>query len=200
MINRNQKIAAGAAIAVVAAVSGGLYNASHHHHHKPTPKPPVPSPSPVTPPPSPVPVPSPGPHKDGLPNAALTPGETDPAVTQANIHQTICVPGYSSRVRPPVSVTDAIKTERMAAYGIPVNQKAAYELDHLIPLSLGGAPRSDLNLWPELRTGPEGANVKDKYEFAIYKAVCADKIPLADAQKATATDWEAANTKFFPTG
>jgi hypothetical protein len=26
---------------------------------------------------------------------ASTPGAVDPAVTQANIHQTICVPGYS---------------------------------------------------------------------------------------------------------
>ena len=30
-----------------------------------------------------------------------TPGAIDQAVTQANIHQTICAPGYSGNVRPP---------------------------------------------------------------------------------------------------
>jgi hypothetical protein len=40
---------------------------------------------------------------------ASTPGATDPAVTQTNIHQTICVPGYSRSVRPPSWYTSKLK-------------------------------------------------------------------------------------------
>jgi len=54
----------------------------------------------------------------GLPDPACTPGATDPRVTQANINLTICMRGYTATVRPPVSVTDRIKVERMAAYGL----------------------------------------------------------------------------------
>jgi hypothetical protein len=37
-------------------------------------------------------------------------------VTQATIDATICVPGWSKQVRPPASVTRAMKKERMRAY------------------------------------------------------------------------------------
>jgi hypothetical protein len=68
-------------------------------------------------------------------------------VTQANIDQTICVSGYTTTVRPPESVTEAVKVRAMAAYGLA--GLGSYELDHLIPLELGGAPADIRNLWPE---------------------------------------------------
>jgi hypothetical protein len=37
----------------------------------------------------------------GLPSRTLTPGATNPAVTQATIHQTICVRGWTASMRPP---------------------------------------------------------------------------------------------------
>jgi len=37
-------------------------------------------------------------HGD-LPDPECTPGVADANITQANIHQTICVPGYSSKIR-----------------------------------------------------------------------------------------------------
>src|SRR2546426_4112782 len=80
-----------------------------------------------------------------LPDPACTPGATDPRVTQENIGSTICVSGYTSTVRPPVSVTNPIKQERMQAYGF-TDSTANYELDHLISLELGGAPSDVKNL------------------------------------------------------
>jgi hypothetical protein len=37
---------------------------------------------------------------DGLPDPWCTPGAIDPAVTQENLQETICVPDYSKSVRP----------------------------------------------------------------------------------------------------
>ena len=74
---------------------------------------------------------------------------------QNNVDQTICVPGYAKTVRPPVEVTDQIKTERMATYG-DSDSPANYELDHLIPLEVGGCPDCVSNLWPEPYSGDLG--------------------------------------------
>lgn len=129
--------------------------------------------------------------RDGLPDPACTPGGTDPRVTSANIDRTICVSGYTKTVRPAVSVTSAIKRERMAAYGA-TGSPSDYELDHLIPLELGGAPADVANLWPEPLQGGEGATTKDQVENALHRAVCAHRLALADAQRAIATNWRTA--------
>src|SRR3989338_6405173 len=42
---------------------------------------------------------------DGLPDHACTPGAINPAVTQSNIHETICRKGFTKTIRPPQSVT-----------------------------------------------------------------------------------------------
>lgn len=123
-----------------------------------------------------------------VPDARCTPGATDPRVTQANIQQTICVPGYTRTVRPPVRVTSQIKKDRIAAYNAP-GGAPMYELDHLIPLELGGAPSDIRNLWPEPWDGIEGAHVKDTRENVLHRQVCTGKVTLADAQKQMAADW-----------
>ena len=48
------------------------------------------------------------------PNATLTPGATNPEVTQENIHDTICVKGWTDTVRPPSSYTNKLKTTQLA--------------------------------------------------------------------------------------
>ncbi|MEA2617843.1 MAG: hypothetical protein QOE72_3626 [Chloroflexota bacterium] len=45
---------------------------------------------------------------------ACTPGVTDPRVSQDNMQQTICVPGYTRGVRPPASYTDERKRQPLA--------------------------------------------------------------------------------------
>lgn len=71
-----------------------------------------------------------------------------------------------------------------------------FELDHLVPLSLGGANRAS-NLWPEPRdVRPWGAEAKDRLEDRLHVLVCRGRISLPDAQRAIRTDWIAAYRRF----
>jgi hypothetical protein len=129
-----------------------------------------------------------------LPDHLCTMGAVDPRVTQGNIAATICRSGYTATVRPPESVTEPIKVERLAAYGISA-PLAMYELDHLIPLELGGAS-TVTNLWPEPLAGSRGAHRKDDLENAMRRQVCSGAVSLAVAQLAIATNWEDAYQTF----
>jgi len=118
-----------------------------------------------------------------LPDPRCTPGAYDPQVTAA----VLCAPGYTTRsYRPPASQTDAAKRDIVEpAYGMA---GVAGELDHLVPLELGGA--NDLsNLWVEAGSIP---NPKDEVENRLHDMVCAGQVTLRAAQVAIATDWETA--------
>lgn len=127
-----------------------------------------------------------------LPDPRCTPGALDPAVTAANLRTTICRPGgYTASVRPPERLTEPVKKQIMAAYGIPWSQAHRYELDHLVELSAGGASDTR-NLWPEpnsdahqYKRGPyvhnesqwasrtfSIANDKDFVEVQLFDLVC----------------------------
>ncbi len=124
-----------------------------------------------------------------LPDKNCTPGSIDPSVTQENIQQTICVPGYSGKVRPPVSYTNKLKIQQIKEYGYADTTLANYEEDHLISLQLGGNPTDPKNLWPEPGAAP---NPKDKIENLCHKKVCKGEISLANAQAQIATNWPTA--------
>ena len=128
-------------------------------------------------------------HRE-LPDRSCTPGSIDPAVTQRNIHSTICRAGWTAKVRPPESQTERAKYHvAYPAYDIP--DSARSELDHLVPLELGGS--NDItNLWPEVGKIP---NPKDSVEDTLNHAVCDGRVSLAAAQKAIATDWLTAETR-----
>jgi hypothetical protein len=119
-----------------------------------------------------------------LPDPACTPGAIDPAVHQSNIRTTICLPGYTSTVRPSASETDKWKRVAVAAYGIT----GTGEYDHLVSLELGGTNATS-NLWPEPGSIP---NPKDSVENRLHKEVCSGQITLAAAQQAIATNWTTA--------
>lgn len=123
-----------------------------------------------------------------LPDPNCTPGATDPRVNQDDIKSTICVSGYTSTVRPPVSVTNKIKVERMQAYGF-TDSMSNYELDHFIPLELGGSPDSIQNLFPESYANPYGAKEKDKVENYLHDMVCSGSITLQTAQEEIRSNW-----------
>ena len=129
---------------------------------------------------------------NGLPDSVCSPGATDPRVTQGNIRTTICTRGYTAKVRPSTTYTDALKRSQIRQYGYTDTNPAHYEEDHLIPLELGGHPSDPKNLWPEPLDGPEGAFVKDGVENSLNTKVCAGLIRLADAQKAIAENWQLA--------
>lgn len=123
--------------------------------------------------------------RDGgeLPDRSCTPGAIDPAVTQADIDSTICRSGYTTKVRPPESQTEKFKWDvAEPAYG---QHDVPGELDHLVPLELGGA-NDARNLWVEAGSIP---NPKDAVEDALNNAVCAGRISLRAAQRAIARNW-----------
>jgi hypothetical protein len=113
----------------------------------------------------------------------------NPAVTQANIATTICVPGWSATQRPPTSYTNRVKRKLMTQAGIPWSARAEYELDHGVPLVLGGHPSSVHNLHLQPWQGPEGAYAKDAVERRVRAMVCSGQLDLLRAQLCMADDW-----------
>ncbi len=113
------------------------------------------------------------------------PGAVDPLVTKENIQETICRAGYTRTVRPPQSFTDHIKIEQLRELNLG-GMPSDYELDHLIPLELGGCPDCKANLWME----PLGAALrKDTVERHLHREVCAGRMELTEAQQMIAQDW-----------
>jgi len=114
---------------------------------------------------------------------APVPGEVDTHVTQSTIRTTICEHGYTAKVRPPRKATDGIK--RRLINGLSGSPQD-YELDHLIPIGLGGHPQSPKNLW--LQAWPEAA-IKDRDELRLHREVCAGRITLEQAQHEMLATW-----------
>jgi hypothetical protein len=124
-----------------------------------------------------------------LPDPVITPGAINPGITQENIRQTVCVKGYTKKIRPPAHLTNKLKKQQIRAYGYTDTNLKLYEEDHLIALEIGGAPDDPLNLWPQPRNSEWGAEKKDQLENVLHKKICAREIPLAEAQRAMATNW-----------
>ncbi len=131
-----------------------------------------------------------------LPDQTRTPGVTNPDVTQANINETICVPGWTKTIRPPSSYTSKLKLEQIKEYRYKDKKPGSYEEDHLISLQLGGHPKDPENLWPQPYNVRCGARIKDVVETRLKRMVCEGKISLVDAQKAIATNWITAYRKY----
>jgi hypothetical protein len=125
-----------------------------------------------------------------IPDPSITPGALNPAVTQATINKTICVAGYSAKIRPPASWTNALKKKQMVQYGFASSWKMSdVEEDHAIAISLGGAPKDARNLWPQPWYGSHGAKKKDVLENYLHRQVCAHRMTLKAAQGAIMPDW-----------
>jgi hypothetical protein len=102
-------------------------------------------------------------------------GRLNPDVTQATIGATICKAGWAKSVRPPASYTSKLKRQQLPA-GASAKD---YQLDHLMPLELGGAPKDPANLHivPIHR-----AEADDVWENRLHKSVCNGSMTLAVAQ------------------
>ena len=126
----------------------------------------------------------PTPH---LPDPDLTPGDVfDVTLTD------ICTPGYSKTVR---AVPKYLRDQVFRNYGIESHQRSNYQLDHLIPLAIGGS-NSVRNLWPQpYNASPWGARAKDRLENRLHRLVCDGKLDLKTAQQEIAADWTKAYRK-----
>jgi hypothetical protein len=99
----------------------------------------------------------------------------NPDVTQDTIRQTICVSGYTKAVRPSSSYANGVKAKLLRESGIDESHMPDYELDHIVPLSLGGHPRKLGNLALQPWEGEHGAIRKDLLS-AGCKSWCAASI------------------------
>lgn len=135
-----------------------------------------------------------GPAAVSVPNVLLTPGAVDPTVTL----DTICNRTTRERRRVPFATSAAI----LAAYGIPEAQSASYELDHLIPLAIGGSNLA-ANLWPQPWVE---ADLKDRLEVEMQRRACVAyrtltptdaEAVLRQEQREIATDWGGAYVRYL---
>jgi hypothetical protein len=115
-----------------------------------------------------------------LPDAACTPG----AVSTTSL-DVVC--GTATRGRR--KVNRALRRRVLHAYGLPLHEEpGAYEIDHLVPLELGGS-NDFANLWPE---AAPGFHDKDRVEDDLHRRVCSGHLSLVAAQAAIARDWTTA--------
>lgn len=116
------------------------------------------------------------------PDPQLTPGVIEPNATT----EEICVKGYAGTVR---HVTEKTHEEVFREYGLPYPEpRGTYEVDHLIPLELGGS--NDIkNLWPEPSDPHPGFHQKDEVENYLHDEVCSGKVSLEEAQREIRNDW-----------
>jgi 5-methylcytosine-specific restriction endonuclease McrA len=119
-----------------------------------------------------------------LPNRQLTPGAWDSSLTV----DYLCTHPTDERR----NVTAATKHKVFASYKIAYpstpSSRGQWEVDHLVPLSLGGT-NDTRNLWPEQAPG---FHDKDKLELRLRTLVCSHQLDLRTAQRAIATDWKSA--------
>jgi len=126
-----------------------------------------------------------------LPDPALTPGDVfDVTVTD------ICTPRYSKAVR---AVPRYLREQVFRSYGIEPQQRGDYQLDHLIPLAIGGS-NSVRNLWPQPHnTSLWDTRAKDRLENRLLRFVCTGKLDLQTAQQEIAADWTQSYRNFMGT-
>ncbi len=129
-----------------------------------------------------------------FPDARCTPGGVNPSVTM----ETLRNPAWRTRCLRNCETSEAQKHIAYSWYAITKprensEENQVCELDHLIPLELGGADGMG-NLWPEC--GPADAplrernfKIKDRVENYLADEVRAGRIPLAEAQHGIARDW-----------
>lgn len=88
------------------------------------------------------------------------------------------------------SVDSSMRKEVFEEYGLSYPQPSGmYEVDHFIPLELGGS--NDLtNLWPQPADPMPGFHQKDCVEDYLHAQVCKlGSMSLADAQREIVSDW-----------
>ena len=119
-----------------------------------------------------------------LPDKECSPG----AIFETATKNQICVSGYTKTVR---NVSETLKKDVYWEYGIYSHTTGQYEVDHIIPLELGGS--NDIaNLYPEAAEPRPGFHEKDQLENLLHQKVCDGEITLSKAQTMIAVDWASA--------
>ena len=127
-----------------------------------------------------------------LPIPSQTSGDINPVLTKS----VLCAPHFSTRLYR--NVPSELKNDVYASYGLTRGKlPCPCEVDHLIPLEVGGS--NDItNLWPQSYvTTPLNAHVKDCLEDKLHKLVCSGQVPLKEAQDAISSNWIDAYHKYM---
>jgi hypothetical protein len=123
-----------------------------------------------------------------LPDPNLTPG----AVYADFGYKQACVEG-TPEYR--YVLTPSQKREVYGRYNVLPGQR--YEIDRLVPATLGGTDAPE-NLWPQsLTTTPWDAAHKNALEVSLRIDVCLGKIDIKDAQRKIATNWVKAYCEYI---
>jgi hypothetical protein len=126
-----------------------------------------------------------------VPDDRLTPGVI--ATSDPNV---VCHPNYSKTVR---HTSGALKHRIYQNYRIDPHS-GRFEVDHRLPLSIGGAD-VEKNLWAEsYSTEPWNASVKDRLEvFLLHEACYRHTMTLPEAQQLLLppNDWRDIYRRFF---
>jgi hypothetical protein len=106
----------------------------------------------------------------------------------------VCDPGYAQRVR---KVPESLKREIFKEAGIPEDRHSLYEIDHIVPLSVGG-DNSKTNLQAQTWDDPDGAHTKDRVEFMAFIKVRNGELTITQAQAIFRTPggWQEAYKKY----
>jgi hypothetical protein len=135
-----------------------------------------------------------------LPIPGLTPGATDPEVTEANIQESICKVTHFTWTEghaPPASYLEQLAQQQIKDYGYTDLNPKHYQMDHLIPLSLGGHPTDPKNIWPQVLIAKWSARRKDYLEQILHDKVCKGELKLSEAQELFRTNWIEAYKKYI---
>ncbi len=135
-----------------------------------------------------------------LPDPKLTPGSTDPEVSEANIKESICKVTHFTWTEghaPPASFLETIAKDEIKQYGYTDENSKHYQMDHLIPLSLGGNPIDPKNIWPQVLLTKWSARRKDYLEEILHDKVCKGELSLKDAQEQIRSNWIEAYKKYI---
>lgn len=129
--------------------------------------------------------------RGAVPDRACSPGGFYTKLTK----EVLCAPSFTTDlVR---DVTGSVKAAVYREYGLaPTGYGRSYEVDHIVPLTLGGSNQIG-NLFPEAASANPGYRSKDALEARLGRMVCAGEIDLAEAQREIATDWIALYKRIY---
>jgi hypothetical protein len=128
------------------------------------------------------------------PDPRCTPGGVAPGITA----ETLSDPSWRTQCIRNCQSSETQKRETYAWYAIPrpesnSGKNQTCELDHLVPLELGGADGMG-NIWPEC--GPADVALRERYfkqkdlvEDYLAAKVRSGKMPIEEAQRDIASDW-----------